>query len=80
MFLSHLVTTSRCIYLQNNSNSHVGTSPLFNKIHVQVGNDQENAQSDKVSTPKTEVGKTKLAIRYLYHETYRKTNEQLFSQ
>ena len=24
--------------------------------------------------------KTKLTIRHLYHETYRKTNEQLFSQ
>ena len=24
--------------------------------------------------------KTKLTIRYLYHETYRKPNEQLFSQ
>ena len=37
---------------------------------VQVGNDQENAQSEKkIPTPKTEMGKkTKLAIGYLYHE------------
>ena len=31
---------------------------------VQVGNDQEKAQSEKNPTPKTEVGKTKLTIRY----------------
>ena len=36
---------------------------------VQVGKDQEKAQSEKkIPTPKTEVGKTKLTIRYLYHE------------
>ena len=46
----------------------------YNK--VPVGKDQEKAQSEK----ETEVGKTKLTIRYLYHETYRKPNEQLFSQ
>ena len=33
-----------------------------------VGNDQEKAQSEKDSTSKTEVGKTKLTIRYLYNE------------
>ena len=47
---------------------------------VQVGKDQEKAQSEKDSHSKTEVGKNKLTIRYLYHETYRKPNEQLFSQ
>ena len=35
---------------------------------VQVGNDQEKAQSEKDSHSKTEVGKTKFTIRYLYHE------------
>ena len=35
---------------------------------VQVGNDQEKAQSESISTPKPEVGKTKLTIRYLYLE------------
>ena len=46
---------------------------------VQVGNDQEKAQSEKDShKPRWE--KNKLSIRYLYHETYRKPNEQLFSQ
>ena len=48
---------------------------------VQVGKDQEKAQSEKDSHSKNRVGeKTKLTIRYLYHETYRKPNEQLFSQ
>ena len=46
------------------------------KKKVQVGKDQEKAQSEK--DPRWE--KTKLTIRYLYHETYRKPNEQLFSQ
>ena len=48
---------------------------------VQVGKDQEKAQSEKrfpLQKPRWE--KTKLTIRYLYHETYRKPNEQLFSQ
>ena len=35
---------------------------------IQVGNYQENAQSERNSTPKSEVGKTKLTIRYLYLE------------
>ena len=48
---------------------------------VQVGKDQEKAQSEKDSNPKNRGGKkTKLTIRYSYHETYRKPNEQLFSQ
>ena len=48
---------------------------------VQVGKDQEKAQSEKDSHSKIRGGKkTKLTIRYLYHETYRKPNEQLFSQ
>ena len=48
---------------------------------VQVGKDQEKAQSEKDSHSKNRGGKkNKLTIRYLYHETYRKPNEQLFSQ
>ena len=48
---------------------------------VQVGKDQEKAQSEKDSHSKNRGGKkTKLTIRYSYHETYRKPNEQLFSQ
>ena len=35
---------------------------------VQVGKDQERHNQKKIPTPKTEVGKTKLTIRYLYHE------------
>ena len=48
---------------------------------VQVGKDQEKAQSEKDFHSKNRgEKKTKLTIRYLYHETYRKPNEQLFSQ
>ena len=48
---------------------------------VQVGKYQEKAQSEKDSHSKNRGGKrTKLTIRYLYNETYRKPNEQLFSQ
>ena len=48
---------------------------------VQVGKDQEKAQSEKDSHSKNRGGeKNKLTITYLYHETYRKPNEQLFSQ
>ena len=36
---------------------------------VQVGKDQEKEQLEKKTpTPKTEMGKTILTIRYLYHE------------
>ena len=51
------------------------------KKKEQVGKDQEKEQSEKrfpLQKPRWE--KTKLTIRYLYHETYRKPNEQLFSQ
>ena len=38
-------------------------------IKVQVGNDQEKAQSEKYSHSKNRGGeKTKLTIKYLYHE------------
>ena len=49
---------------------------------VQVGKDQEKAQSEKKDSHSKDRGgkKNKLTIRYLYHETYRKPNEQLFSQ
>ena len=52
---------------------------IFSK-KVQVGKDQEMAQSEKDSHSKNRWEKTKPTIRYLYHETYRKPNEQLFSQ
>ena len=49
--------------------------------NVQVGKDQEKAQSEKDSHSKNRDGKkNKLTIRYLYHVTYRRPNEQLFSQ
>ena len=35
---------------------------------VQVDNDQEKANQEEIPTPKTELGKTKLTIRYLYLE------------
>ena len=48
---------------------------------VQVGKDQEKAQSEKDSYSKNRGGKkNKLTIRYPHHETYRRPNEQLFSQ
>ena len=49
---------------------------------VQVGKGQEKAQSEKDSHSKNRGGKkkNKLTIKYLYNETYRKPNEQLFSQ
>ena len=47
---------------------------------VQVGKDQEKAQSEKkkIPTPKTEVGKNQTNNQAL--TPYRKPNEQLFSQ
>ena len=54
---------------------------MFDSKKEQVGKDQEKAQSEKDSHSKNRGGKkNKLTIRYLYHETYRKPNEQLFSQ
>ena len=43
---------------------------FVNNENVQVGNDQEKAQSEKDSQSKNRGGKklTKLTIRYLYHE------------
>ena len=39
---------------------------MFRK--VQVCNGQEMVQSEKIPTPKTEMGKTKLTISYFYLE------------
>ena len=62
------------------SRVNVCTKKLLHK-EVQVGKDQEKAQSEKDSHSKNRGGKkTKPTIRHLYHETYRKPNEQLFSQ
>ena len=50
---------------------------------VQVGKDQEKAQSEKDSHSKNRGGKKpnqQSGIYSNYHETYRKPNEQLFSQ
>ena len=63
-----------------NSPTTIQTIVMFVE-KVQVGKDQEKAQSEKDSHSNNRGGKkTKLTIRYLYHETYRKPNEQLFSQ
>ena len=40
---------------------------MYDKKKVQVGKDQEKAQSEKDSHSKNRGGKTKLTIRYLYH-------------
>ena len=50
----------------------------FMNKKVQEGKNQEKVQSEKDSHSKNRGGKK--PIRYLYHETYRKPNEQLFSQ
>ena len=71
-----------------NRNRHIATEQsVINSLEgsmlykVQGGKDQEKAQSEKDSHSKNRGGKkTKLTIRYVYHETYRKPNEQLFSQ
>ena len=43
--------------------------PVWRGQKVQVGKDQEKAQSEKDSHSKNRGGeKTKLTIRYLYHE------------
>ena len=48
---------------------------------VQVGKDQEKAQSERDSHPKNRGWKkTKLTIRQPHHETHRKPNEHLLSQ
>ena len=52
-----------------NHDNQADVMEAFNSTSkVQVGNDQEKAQSEKASHSKTEVGKTKLTIRYLYSE------------
>ena len=51
---------------------------LIYKKKIQVGNGQEKVNQKEIPTLKPEVGKTKLTIRYLYLETYRKPSELLF--
>ena len=86
------VMSNRDVYLCENKTTQIScavTSQLISAFvfhtriekMVQVGKDQEKAQSEKDSHSKNRGGKkTKLTIRHLYHETYRKPNEQLFSQ
>ena len=64
-----------------NRSNVLNCSFLYNSKKVRVGKDQEKAQSERDSHSKNRGGKkTKPTIRHLYHETYRKPNEQLFSQ
>ena len=58
---------------------------LYHSVHhVQKGTSKQRSGKGAIrkrfplQKPRWE--KTKLTIRYLYHETYRKPNEQLFSQ
>ena len=44
---------------------HISFFSIFQK-NVNVCNDKEMAQSERTPPPKTEVGKTKLTIKYLY--------------
>ena len=67
--------------LKERMSSQCRNELLLKANEVQVGKDQEKAQSEKDSLSKNRGGKkTKLTIRHLYHETYRKPNEQLFSK
>ena len=67
--------------IRNKANVFTAFIDLHVHKQVQVGKDQEKAQSEKDSHSKNRGGeKTKLTIRYSYHETNRKPNEQLFSQ
>ena len=61
---------------------HNDSLGLKKRYNVQVDKDQEKAQSERDSHSKLEPRweKTKLTTRHLYHETYRKPNEQLFPQ
>ena len=69
------------MWFPNRSNTNQAVQSQKQARKVQVGKDQEKAQSEKDSHSKNRGGKkTKLTIRNLYHETYRKPNEQLFSQ
>ena len=63
------------------SRGNAHTVIYFNKLlnYIQVGNDQEMGQSERNShSINRGVGKTKMTLRYLYQETYRKPSEQLF--
>ena len=54
---------------------------MFSKFKkVQVGKDQEKAQSERDSHSKNRGGKKQTNNQAHNHETYRKPNEQLFSQ
>ena len=44
------------------------TIPLQIQKKVKVGSDQERRNKTEIPTPKTEVGKTRLTISYLYLE------------
>ena len=58
------------LHRQNQAKMNFVANLCRMSLNVQVGNDQEKAQSERNShsAPKTEVGKTKLTIRYLYLE------------
>ena len=72
--------------LQLNKANISDTEAPFLDLHLSVANGTSRQRSGKgairkrfpLQKPRWE--KTKLTIRYLYHETYRKPNEQLFSQ
>ena len=77
-FLLHLPNEDNNIYY-----THVHNEPLFTneKKKVQVGKDQEKAQSEKDSqSKKPRWEKTKLQSGTYNMKTYRKPNGQLFSQ
>ena len=63
--IDRVIVSCRTRNVQSSVKLNSAKCNTTNDFHykVQVGKDQE-----KAPTPKTEVGKTKLTIRHLYHE------------
>ena len=81
IFLGIITMPIETITKLNDSLDFMSQNDVFCNKKVQVGKIRKRRNQKKIPTPKIEVGKKpKLTIRYLYHETYRKPNEQLFSQ
>ena len=75
--MTHLVSTHASLY----QSPVPGLIPPNNDKEVQVGKDQEKAQSEKDSHSKNQGGKKPNQQSGTYTmKTFRKPNEQLFSQ
>ena len=69
--------------LQRSSNEAAQLITFYTTVghtyRVQKGTSRQRSGKE-IPTPKTEVGKKQTNNQVLYYETYRKPNEQLFSQ